>query len=613
MINQNKLNKFSLTFKFLLLVILLIIFLFGTFTFIPQSQQVYAQQPSTINQTPINYDGSVGMGLAGVSDWGTQYPFLNMMKTARPWNTKCGNGSPVDCTENNTGEFDKLNLDENKYPKTLPAVDDTSVRYRWVETPILSVDSSKRPFSKYVALWDGEGKLEISYGVIKAESSPNRIVFDIAPKNGYIYVRIKETDPNKNGNYIRNIRVVPFEYEQEFLNGAIFNPVWLDKMKSFKQFRFMDWLETNHSSQSKWADRPKVDDYLWQEFGGVPWEIVIELANQAMINPWINIPHLADKEYITELAKLFKEKLDPRLKVYIEFSNEVWNWNFKQTQDANTFGRQRWAKDTNNDGVIDTTELAAAPGESYLSWQGMKIQEMCNTWKNEVFLEKDKTRVKCITGSQTNNSATFNKVLECPLYVAENPNNKPCHTDIDILAMSAYFNGGLTDDTSLQALKTEVIQTTDREALMQKLIQQIKDGSSYPAFNSTGLAEEKDNFEKYKKMADKYNMDLAVYEGGTHITANGKDLQNDADIIRLFIELNRRPEMYDIYTELLTDWKNSGGTIFNHFVDVDEPSKWGSWGSMEYLNKPIETAYITGGDIIDLNFSGKVNVTNINH
>jgi hypothetical protein len=56
-------------------------------------------------------------------------------------------------------------------------------------------------------------------------------------------------------------------------------------------------------------------------------------------------------------------------------------------------------------------------------------------------------------------------------------------------------------------------------------------------------------------MADKYDMDLAIYEGGTHITANGKSLQDDPDIIDLFIELNKRPEMYDIYTQLLTDWK----------------------------------------------------------
>jgi hypothetical protein len=241
---------------------------------------------------------------------------------------------------------------------------------------------------KFVALYDGEGDVSINQGTIASESSANRIVFDLTGRSGNFYIRIKQTDPNNTGNYIRNIRIIPIQYEQDFLNGAIFNPVWLDKVKTFKQFRFMDLLSTNHSKQSKWADRPKIDNYLWKEFGGVPWEVIIELSNQAMIDPWINIPHLADKEYMTELAKLFKEKLDPRLKVYIEFSNETWNWQFQQAQDANKFGRQRWAKDTNGDGVIDTAELEAAPGDSYLNWIGMKIQEMCSTWKNEVFFGK---------------------------------------------------------------------------------------------------------------------------------------------------------------------------------------------------------------------------------
>lgn len=39
---------------------------------------------------------------------------------------------------------------------------------------------------------------------------------------------------------------------------------------------------------------------------------------------WINIPHAADDEYVTNLAKLIKDKLDPSLKVYVEYSNEVW-------------------------------------------------------------------------------------------------------------------------------------------------------------------------------------------------------------------------------------------------------------------------------------------------
>ena len=39
---------------------------------------------------------------------------------------------------------------------------------------------------------------------------------------------------------------------------------------------------------------------------------------------------LALPEYLTEFAKMVKTKLDPDLKVYVEYSNEVWNWGFQQ-------------------------------------------------------------------------------------------------------------------------------------------------------------------------------------------------------------------------------------------------------------------------------------------
>jgi hypothetical protein len=43
--------------------------------------------------------------------------------------------------------------------------------------------------------------------------------------------------------------------------------------------------------------------------------------------------------------------------------------------------------------------------------------------------------------------------------------------------------------------------------------------------------------------------------------------------------------MYDIYLQALNDWKESGGTLFMQFVDVSQPSKWGSWGALEYVEQ----------------------------
>src|SRR5262249_17527025 len=45
---------------------------------------------------------------------------------------------------------------------------------------------------------------------------------------------------------------------------------------------------------------------------------------------WINIPALATTDFVQNLAQLIKNKLDPSLKVYVEYSNETWNWGFGQ-------------------------------------------------------------------------------------------------------------------------------------------------------------------------------------------------------------------------------------------------------------------------------------------
>jgi hypothetical protein len=52
------------------------------------------------------------------------------------------------------------------------------------------------------------------------------------------------------------------------------------------------------------------------------------------------MPHQASDEYVRQFALLVKEKLDPSLKVYIEYSNEVWNGIFAQHRYAEEQGKK---------------------------------------------------------------------------------------------------------------------------------------------------------------------------------------------------------------------------------------------------------------------------------
>jgi hypothetical protein len=43
-----------------------------------------------------------------------------------------------------------------------------------------------------------------------------------------------------------------------------------------------------------------------------------------MVYIWINIPAMANDDYVLNAAKLIKDNLDESVNVYVEYSNELW-------------------------------------------------------------------------------------------------------------------------------------------------------------------------------------------------------------------------------------------------------------------------------------------------
>jgi hypothetical protein len=102
--------------------------------------------------------------------------------------------------------------------------------------------------------------------------------------------------------------------------------------------------------------------------------------------------------------------------------------------------------------------------------------------------------------------------------------------------------------------------------------------------NEDSLPNVKAAYQYHLKVAQPKGLALVAYEGGQSVAGSG-GVENDDEMTKFFTELNRRPEMHEIYMQLLNDWKDSGGTLFNHFVDVGMPSKWGFWGALEYVSQ----------------------------
>lgn len=93
-------------------------------------------------------------------------------------------------------------------------------------------------------------------------------------------------------------------------------------------WRCMDWNHASDNYEKDWTDRvvtTKISYTGNHSATFVPWEDYCDFANRAGVDIWINIPTRATDAYITSLAQLFAGSLNSPRKVYLEYSNEVWN------------------------------------------------------------------------------------------------------------------------------------------------------------------------------------------------------------------------------------------------------------------------------------------------
>ncbi|MBW4465895.1 MAG: hypothetical protein KME07_10720 [Pegethrix bostrychoides GSE-TBD4-15B] len=539
--------------------IFLILFMFTLAVACSQPISSLGRAKTLPSQTGIDGLG-LGTNLTGIADWSTQLPFIDGFKSSRSWFTRCAPEEACSA-EWSTDEADKLDLDSHGWVKSLPAPTDPP-RYSRVST-LLYREIGRYPGGQYVVLYDGEGAIEYEFDAKKdvGASRPGRDLIDVTPSDSGILLTVSATDPAKTGNYIRNIRVIPTQFEQTY-ESEIFNPVFLERIKQFGTLRFMDWMATNNSQQSKWQNRPQIEDKSYAE-KGVPLELMIELANRLRANPWFNMPHQATDEYMINFAQLVKTKLDPKLTAYVELSNEVWNWMFDQAQYALKQGKARWGEDK---------------GDAYMQWYGMRTAQMSDIWKRA--FGNQHSRVRTIISTQTAWKGLETSALDCPLWVAEG--NQPCYQHgLDAYAVTGYFSGGLGDD---QERATVEAWLNDPDGGVKRALAQIEQGGNLKTSDS--LADTKQGFIYHQQVAQQKQLKLVVYEGGQSL-AN----PNSEKLTEFFIKLNRRPEMYKFYQQLLNDWKETGGTLFMNFADIGEPSKWGSWGVLEHVDQESSPRY----------------------
>jgi len=178
----------------------------------------------------------------------------------------------------------------------------------------------------------------------------------------------------QTGVGIRNLKVIRPGYDP--MNPPLFTTPFLEHIARFKTLRFMDWLRTNNNDRvTSWATRVSPIRTHYASAAGVPWEHIVALANQTGKDIWINIPVKADDDYVVQLARLLRSSLNPDTRIFIEYSNELWNaqfWQFNTNIELATaevlsnpnsplaYDGSNAVKGLANDGAIALTLNAAA-------------------------------------------------------------------------------------------------------------------------------------------------------------------------------------------------------------------------------------------------------------
>jgi hypothetical protein len=466
-----------------------------------------------------NENSPLGINLESVQEWVGHWPFVDAFKTARNWIPQQISPEVWDCTGEPCNCGSNIDLTPEGWVASLAP-------NQAVGTLLFREHDGHFPRGEYVVLYDGEGDLSFHWEAKVTSSQPGRMTLNVSPGPAGIYAQITATNPQ---NPIRNIRVIMPGFESTYETQP-FHPLFLETLSKFKIIRFQHWHMVNEQfgddAVSEWSDLPDPNSFqsTWR---GVHPIWMIKLANTLHADPWFQMPHKVNDDFVRQFATLVKNELDPELTSYIEYSNEIWNGVFPQSQYINEKGLENG---------LGTEDWMA--GWRYYS---IRSVEIFNIWKDVLGTEK---LVRVIAGQSASPFQGF-AVMEW--------NN--AYMSADAYASAPYIMGvgGSTVSEVLDNLEADIAQVMQNER------------------------ENADN-------ARMFGLKHITYEGGQHLV--GSDEQQR----QLFLEANRHPRMKTIYLDYLNQWFAIGDGPFVYYSYIYIPNSWGSWGALEYQDQRREDA-----------------------
>lgn len=475
----------------------------------------------------------IGMNLGAPCDWGSEWPFVNIMKYSREWIT-FNHYSYSGSQPWSTNLWQQIPMDENGYPLQVPFFIPGADTLQMVRT--VWANTGQLPAGEYIFLYDGEGSFRFWLGAQIISQEPGRIVVQVNPlPGGIMALDILYSNPD---NHAHNFRFLLPGTENTYQSQP-WTPQWMDKLAPFKTFRFMDWGLTNNSPMVTWSQRSHLDDYTYTLKSGVPYEKWIELCNLKQADAWVCIPHRANDAYIEQMAALFKNNLNPNLKIYIEYSNELWNWMFDQSH---------YGVDSLSQDYIWPERL------------GPKIADVMQIW-TDVFGTQSNRLIR-VVGCQHGWYDIGRRIL---LQIEEDGNLGL----IDAISPAGYMS---PDHTQLALLGASATA------------QDVISGAQALTFNPDYWLMQ--GWQQHAQLAVEKGKKLVFYEGGQHFTPDPWGTFQPYN--PALMQSQAAPEMYNLYMLLLNTLANltPNDEVFMHFsfisllFDDGTKGRYGNFGCL---------------------------------
>lgn len=488
----------------------------------------------------------LGVNLSRVADFGREHAFVNVFDQAREWMPH------VDSPSAAWDSGAPIPLRPDGYPTHTPFWTTGGTR-QIVRTMLLSNPGTRVARERFRFSARGRGEIRLWGAATARLTAPIDTFIEVDYTLGKaLFVELERSEA---ADPIRGLRCVR-EADLALGSTAIFREEFLDYVRAFEVIRFMDWGQTNNSEVVEWSERTPVNNYTQAMASGVSWEHVAALANLTERDAWVCVPHAASDNYIRRMAGFFALRLDRGRRLYVEYSNEVWNRTFSQT----SYAEQQAA----------TRGYPGQPWEAGWRFYSARSAEVFGIFDGAFRGRPDGSLVKVLA-----TQAASPYLGRQHLTHFHDPVYNPRGVEADALAIGPYFGSRVAND----------VYSAGRAAAatVPELLDSLE--ASLPTVFEAVAGQ--------RELAEEFGLELVAYEAGQHLAAFGP-AQASEGLVDKLIAANRDPRIANLYCEYLNRWFEGGSGapgLMCLFDSHSEPSKYGSWGMKETMTDTLNPKF----------------------